>query len=413
MRICSQFLCVVSKYWKDPLYRNSFFIILSSIISAGLGFIFWILAAKLYPKDVVGIAIALFSSILLLVSLSDFGLSQSLIRFFPVREKSNIFSTSVVITTFFAVLFGIIFIAGIDFWSPGLGILKFFNGAIYLLFLAAYAVICLTWVSFIAMRKAEFSLLQNIIFGSRIVLLFPFISFGAMGIFGAVGASTIITCTVMLFLLVKSGVKLIFTLDRKFLHDAFHFSAGNYLSGLLTAAPSLIIPIMVLNILGAQETAQYYIAYSITALLFVIPIAVSTSLFVEGSHGETLKKNTMKSLFIIFILLIPAIIILYLFGGFILGIIGKSYVEGLDLMRIMALSSFFVAIVNVYFSIKKVQKDMKRLVLLSAVLFFLLIGLSYVFMPVFGIVGVGYAWIGGYGLCSVVVGVMVLRERWV
>jgi len=36
---------------KDPLYKNSFFIMLTSISNAGLGFIFWMLAAKLYPKD--------------------------------------------------------------------------------------------------------------------------------------------------------------------------------------------------------------------------------------------------------------------------------------------------------------------------------------------------------------------------
>jgi hypothetical protein len=32
---------------KDPLYKNSFFIMLTSISSAGFGFIFWMLAAKL------------------------------------------------------------------------------------------------------------------------------------------------------------------------------------------------------------------------------------------------------------------------------------------------------------------------------------------------------------------------------
>jgi len=42
---------------KDPLYKNSFFIMLTSISNAGFGFIFWMLAAKLYPKEDVGIAI--------------------------------------------------------------------------------------------------------------------------------------------------------------------------------------------------------------------------------------------------------------------------------------------------------------------------------------------------------------------
>jgi len=403
---------ILIKHWKDPLYKNSFYILLSYLTGAGFGFIFWLLAAKFYQNEDVGIAAALISSISLIVLISGFGLDQSIIRFFPDRNKNKVFSTSVIITTTVSVLLGMIFIVGSDLWLPEQGILKSSIAVFYLLFLAVFSFVGLTGISFIAMRKAEYNFLQNVIAGSRFFFLFPFILFGAMGIFGAVGASFILAFIMSVVLLVRSGIKFVFTLDRTFLRDALNFSAGNYLAGLLITAPSLILPIMVLNVLGAEETAHYYIAYSITVLLFMIPSAVSTSLFVEGSHGETLKKNTMKSLFIIFILLLPAIIILYLFGGFILGIIGKSYVEGLDLMRIMALSSFFVAIVYVYFSIKKVQKDMKGLVLLSAVLFFLLIGLSYVFMPVFGIVGVGYAWIGGYGLCSVVVGVMVLMEWW-
>jgi hypothetical protein len=40
--------------------------------------------------------------------------------------------------------------------------------------------------------------------------------------------------------------------------------------------------------------------------LFTIPNAISTSLFVEGSHGEALKRTVVKSLIVIFSLLVPA-----------------------------------------------------------------------------------------------------------
>ena len=39
---------------KDPLYKNSFSIMLTSVTNAGFGF--WMLAAKLYPKEDVGIS---------------------------------------------------------------------------------------------------------------------------------------------------------------------------------------------------------------------------------------------------------------------------------------------------------------------------------------------------------------------
>jgi O-antigen/teichoic acid export membrane protein len=396
-------------HWKDPLYRNSFLILTSYLASAGLGFIFWVIAAKFYPQEDVGVASALISSTLLLYSLSCLGLDQSLVRFFPEGNKSKIFSTSIFITTIIAVVFGIIFITGTEIWSPELGILNSSNAIVYLLILATTPIFILIGNSFIAMRKAEFSLLQNIISGSRIIFLIPLIFMGTMGIFGAYGVSIMIACTVMFLLLVRSGVTPIFTFDRTYLHDAFRFSAGNYLAGLLITVPTLILPIMILNLQGAEKTAYYYIAFAIASILFMIPSAVSTSLFVEGSHEGALKENTLKSLFIIIVLLIPSVIILYLFGGYILEVIGKSYAEGLDLLRILALSSFFVAIVNVYFSIKRVQKDMKGLLLLSSLLFVLLIGLSYFFVLKYGIMGVGFAWIGAYGLCSSVIGVVVWR----
>ena len=56
----------LEEYLRGPLYKNSFFIMLTSISNAGFGFIFWMFAAKLYPKEDVGIATALISSMALL-----------------------------------------------------------------------------------------------------------------------------------------------------------------------------------------------------------------------------------------------------------------------------------------------------------------------------------------------------------
>jgi len=86
-----------------------------------------------------------------------------------------------------------------------------------------------------------------------------------------------------------SGIRVGLAIDRGFLNDAFHFSAGNYLAGLFITCPNLILPIMVLNTLGAEQAAYYYIAFAIASLLFMIRNAVSMSLFVEGSHDEALK----------------------------------------------------------------------------------------------------------------------------
>ena len=50
---------------------------------------------------------------------------------------------------------------------------------------------------------------------------------------------------------------------------------------------------------------------------------------------------------------------------------------------------------------------------LNGVIGGLLVGFGYVFMTMFGVVGVGYAWVIANGVGSVCVGAMVWREGWV
>jgi len=77
----------------------------------------------------------------------------------------------------------------------------------------------------------------------------------------------------------------------------------------------------------------------------------------------------------------------------------------------MALSSFFVGVCEIHSSIKRIQKDMKGLILLGALIFALLPGLSYAFIPKVGLLGVGYAWMISYGVSGLVVGLFVKSGR--
>ena len=171
---------------------------------------------------------------------------------------------------------------------------------------------------------------------------------------------------------------------------------------------------MVLNMLGAEKAAHYYIAFAIASLIFMIPNSVATSLFVEGSYGESLKSNTVKSLIAITGLLIPTVLFVYFFGDIILILFGKGYLESLELLRVFVLSSFFVSIVYIYLAIKRVQMDVGGIIILNALTCSLLLLSSYLLMPVFGIVGVGYAWLLSYGFATlVVVGLIVVKEKWI
>ena len=86
----------IKGHLKDPLYKNSFFILLTMVISGLFGFIFWIIAAKFYSQEEVGISTALISAVTLISILSYLGLDQSIIRFFPEGNKLKILTTSTI-----------------------------------------------------------------------------------------------------------------------------------------------------------------------------------------------------------------------------------------------------------------------------------------------------------------------------
>ncbi|AKB62872.1 oligosaccharide flippase family protein [Methanosarcina mazei] len=396
----------------DSLFKNAFFLMLSSISTAGFGFIFWFLAAKFYSASDVGIATGIMSSMTLIVNLSRFGLDYSIIRFFPTHDKCKVFSTSTVISTLIALIFGLIFISGINSFSPEL---SFLRSPLYTLFyfisLTSSSVIFMAGIFFVAIREAEFQLYLNLIVGSRVLFVILFISLGAIGIFYAVGASFFIAFFISLVLILKSGTDLKLRIDRKFLTDSFNFSAGNFLTGLFMTVPNTLLPIMILNMHLVEQAAYYYIVFGIVSLLFMIPESISTSLFVEGSNGQSLKKTVIQSLVIIFLLLTPIALFFYLYGSLILGFIGQDYVAGgSGVFRLMIFASFFVVVNNVYFAIKRIQKDTKEITLLSGIIFVLLIGLAFLLIPVLGIEGIGYAWIISYGTGALIILIQVFRK---
>lgn len=396
---------------KDPLFKNSIFIMLSSAESAFFGFLFWFLAAKLYSPESIGVATAMISSLGILNFFSRLGFDQSLIRFLPEMDKNKIFWSTSIFTAISASLLGIIFILFIEFFSPSLIVLKEILPE-YIIFLILCSLVTSNSSFFIAIRKAELDFIQKMLLGSRIFLLIPLAFLDVFGIFFSVGFAYLIAI-VFSSSLVIFRFRLKFGIDKKFLRRSFSFSAGNYVANLLFSLPPMLMPIIVLNMLGAKQNAVYYLAYTIGAFVFVIPTSFGTSLFVEGSHGEVMKAKTIKSVYGIYFLLFPSVLAIVVFGEFLLAFLGKHYEGGLYLLRLFAVASLFAPFFSIYTTIKRVQKDTKGLIAMNIVLSFLLISLSYFFMILFGINGVGYAWLISYAFCSFLVILLAKKNRWI
>ncbi len=417
-------MAFVQRFFEDmrtSLYKNAIYLMMNTGIATAVGLLFWIVVARYYSPYEVGLAAAIIPLMTLIGLLSTLGFGSGLIRFLPSSgEKSGeMINTSLTISSLTAVLVSVVFLMGLHIWSPALIFLRE-NWVFFLSFVMFSVVFSLYLVMsqiFVARRNTKFVLASTSIGGLRIPLPIVFVAFfGAFGIFVSWGLAMLVATVVgiLLFLpMVNPGYRPFPTVSKEVVNDMFHFSAGNYVGAILGALPAAALPLLVLHSLPAENVAYFYIAFTMAGLLFAIPGAVCMSLFAEGSHfEEELGRNVRKALKLTFALLVPAMVIVFFLGGHLLLLFGVEYSsEGLILLQVFAFSSIFVALNNTFLATRRVLKRLKPIIAIPAFFAFSIIGLGYVFLEHWNLVGVAVAWTVGQAIVSVAIGLYLLGER--
>ena len=77
----------ILEHLRNPLYRNSLFLMANTVVSSGLGFFFWMIVANFYTEKEVGWGSATISAMMLLSTLAVPGFGAAVIRFLPKAER--------------------------------------------------------------------------------------------------------------------------------------------------------------------------------------------------------------------------------------------------------------------------------------------------------------------------------------
>jgi O-antigen/teichoic acid export membrane protein len=406
-----RYIPFLGQHLKDPLYRNSYYLMANTAVVSILGYAFWIVVARFYDVADVGLASTIIVCMGLLVTLSNLGFDIAFIRFLNKSEKpAEFINSGLTITGIVSIFMAFVFIMGVNLWSPVLGFIKdslIFSSAFiaFTLFLTLSSM--LDYI-FIAKRRAGFVLSKNTTISIlKITLPFLFVLFfRAFGIISSLGTATGVVVIIFLFFFlprVQSGYKLRAKINLHIVRDVWKYSAGNYLINIFAALTTLVLPILILNHLSAEETAYFNMTWMITSLLFIIPSAIAQSLFAEGSHFENkLDANVKRAYKFTFILLIPATIVLLLAGKWLLLAFGAGYSEnGVALLRFLTLSGIFMGVNGVYVTILRVQGKIRQLIALCAFATIATLTGGYFIIHTTGIVGIGYIWFAVQGVTSV------------
>lgn len=389
-------------YFEDSLLRNALFLVANSILGSFAGFMFWLIAARYYSAEDVGLASTIISTIGLIALFSNLGFSISLIRFLSnSKEKArNLINSCMTVSGSLAAILSITYIIFIEKLSPALAYIQ--KDKIYIIIFVVFTI--LTIISnlqesiFIAYRRANLSFIKmSLLNFIKIPIIFIVMSFGSLGIILSYGIAYFVAVFTALYILIpKINNDYIpnITIEWEIVKDISNYSVGNYISWIFETLPNFILPIMITNVLNPEMTAYFYMAWMVAGIVFIIPKSIATSLLAEGAHEEaSLKNNIVKSLKSTFKIVIPGIFGVFLFGDKILMLFGNEYsTNATKLLLLLSLSSIPMIFNNIYISINRLKKDLVSIILINVLIDVGTLLIGYITIERYGILGIGLGW---------------------
>ena len=396
---------------RAPLITNSIYLLAGSFGSAALAFVFWTLAARMISPEAVGLVVAANSAINILVLLSDLGLGRGIVRFASseVEKALDIVNSSVAIVWIASILLGIVFLIGIPLWAPGLAAIR--TEKIleigFVLFTAVISLLNLQAAAMLSKRRGSFSFWRysiSSLLSIPLLLVFAQIINGVKATFLSFNIPNLLIFLITSLFILPSffnGYRFFGYFNLGVTLRLTRYASANYIATLLWQIPIYALPLIASNVISAEATAYFYLPWIIAISVLSIPQLVSISLFAEGSYNATaLSSLVRKAALFIVLLVTPIILVLWFWGGSILGIIGKNYVN-IQLLRLILISIIPYTINVVYSAYLRVSMQLKRLVAVSIIMSISVLGLAYILGSEIGSVGLAIGWLSGQAIASI------------
>ncbi len=396
---------------RQPLFANAGYLMGVTLVGAFVGFVFWGLAARLYRPEDVGIASAIISAVALVSGIARLGVGTGVVRFLPKAQSPKRFlNTIFTFNVVMAILVAGVFLAGLLLWSPSLVVLRqnILYSTAFLAYTAATTLGTVVQITFVARRQALYALIQTcIVNGARLLLVIVLAGLGATGLVGSVAVATVLAVSFSLFGFlpkVEPGYRPRPDFSWPDLVVIIPYSVGNYIAVLLTQTLQTLLPLIVLEILGAAASGYTYIAWMLGSLLASPGMSLAGSAFAEGSNTpQKLMPILVRSVILGLLLTLPGAALLGVAAPWVLLLFGASYAqEAAGLLRWLSVAAPLVVLTGLYFTYLRVQKRIGRLVVASITMAAVTLGVAIVLMPRLGIAASGVGWLLGNGLVAVI-----------
>lgn len=412
------------QHLRIPLYLNAYALVASAVITSLLGIFYWILAARFYSPETIGMNTAIISAVNLLGHLAQLNLVNALNRFLPVIGKDSrrfIFSTYL-LSALLAVITSLVFLASIPYWAPKLAILTSSP-----LLMASFTLMTIFWVIFVlqdgaltGIRQAFWVPVENTFFAIfKIILLFIFASMlPELGIYASwlvpLGVTVILVSVLLHRVLIPKHIVNTAQRTQETVHPNLvaRYVAADFIGSLFWIAIVNLQPILVNEVLGPSANAYFYLpsqfAYALFLVIQNMGMSLVTEVALDPRHLSVYSFHILKQTAR---LILPAVALLMIGAPYLLMLFGQNYsTEGTTLLRLLSLSAIPRIFIVLHFNIARAKKQISTLIFGQAAYSILTIVLILLLIRPYGVTGIGIAWLVSHSVVALFLVMTSLRK---
>ena len=321
------------------LVRNAASLVSASVVTSGLGFVYWTVAARMFPASSVGQSATAIAAMSLIAQFTVLGFGTALVFRLPKMQHGRgqlVFTAALVsasVGAVVALLCGVL-LPDSFLGIPGIGH-EWFPSLLFAGGVAAHSVAMMLDSALLSIAGGGVQLARNAIHAvGKLVLLIAFAHtiarYGSLSIYASWFIATVASiAAVGVMLLFKYRLPVSALRPRLSVLRGMRFHAAkHHVLNLSLTVPFFAMPIVANVILGSEQAGYLYATWSLAGFVFVLPIAMSMALFASGAKDSstilkefrfTLRKSMAAS--------VAANLLLLPLGGLALGVFGPAYVD--------------------------------------------------------------------------------------
>ncbi len=404
------------------LIRSSLSLVSTSVVTSGLGFVYWTVAARMFNASDVGESATAIAAMSLLAQFTVLGFGTALVFTLPTMDFGRaqlVFTAATVCAAVGGVVAVLCALAlPSDFLGlPGIGH-EVFTTVLFAGGVAAHSVAMMLDSALLSVSGAGIQLGRNVIQAvGKLILLSAFAvtlyRYGALSIYASSFVASVLSiAAVGIWLVRKHRVPVSWLQPRlSTLRELRLDAAQHHVLNLALVVPFFAMPIVANVILGSEKAGYLYATWSVAGFVFVLPIAMSMALYASGAKdSSTILMEFRFTLRYALAACLAANLLILPLGGLILGIFGEAYVEnGRTMLIILCFGALGLVIRDHHVAVARITGDVGREAVLMLALGSGELAGAAIGAARGGLIGLSLGWLAAVGLEVVVCTPLVWR----